>query len=169
MPSLLSRIATVSTICLAGAALPASAYAATSTATTAATSVDSASIADKALAQVGTYGGQCKQFVNDILARASHGSVTLGGGYYSDYKREGGHRVSAKDAVKGDIIQLNVPGAPDSFGSGMHTAIIVANLGHHKFQVVDSNWVGHETVGTHVFNPYTRAASRGLKVNIWHF
>ncbi|WP_377268070.1 hypothetical protein [Peterkaempfera sp. SMS 1(5)a] len=169
MASLLTRFATVSTVCLAGAAIPASAFAATASPTTVTSTATASAIANKALAKVGTYGGQCKQFVNDMARKATGGRVALGGGYYSDYKREGGHRVSAANAVKGDIIQLNSASSPDSFHSGMHTAIIVANLGHHKFKVVDSNWVGHEMVGTHTFNPYTRAASKGLVVHIWHF
>jgi hypothetical protein len=172
MLSTVSRIAAVSALCIAGAALPVNAYAApagSASATRTADTATSDAIADRALARVGTHGGQCKQFANDMARLASGGSITLGGGYYSDYRREGGERVGAAEAVRGDIIQLNSPGSPDSFRSGMHTAIVVDNLGNNTFKVVDSNWVGPESVGTHVWNPYTRAASRGLSVNIWHF
>ncbi|AXI80889.1 CHAP domain-containing protein [Peterkaempfera bronchialis] len=170
MPSLLSRTSAVAGLCVAALAVPATAYAApAASAASVRFAGGNGAIADRALAQAGSYGGQCKQFVNDIVREASSGRVLLGGGYYSDFQRAGAHRVSAKKAAKGDVIQLNVPGAPDSFGSGMHTAIVVANLGSHKFKVVDSNWVGPTRVGTHVWNPYTRAADKGLNVNIWHF
>ncbi|MFJ6217096.1 hypothetical protein ACIQGZ_27750 [Streptomyces sp. NPDC092296] len=169
MTTLLTRITAVSGLCLAGmAAIPATAYAAPAGSTVSA-QFSTSSIADRALEKVGGYGGQCKQFVNDVVQEATGGSVSLGGGYYSDYRREGGHRVSAANAVKGDVIQLNSASDPDTFYSGMHTAIVVANLGHHNFKVVDSNWVGPTTVGTHTWNPYNRAADKGLKVNIWHF
>ncbi|MFF4648523.1 hypothetical protein [Streptomyces sp. NPDC001380] len=168
MPSMFTRAAAVSALCLAGAAIPVSAYAAPAQGTAATkAAARSSAIADTALARVGTHGGQCKQFVNDMVQRAA--GAGLGGGYYSDYVRAGGKHVGAAQAHKGDVIQLNVPGSPDSFRSGMHTAIIVAKVGKHTFKVVDSNFVGPETVGTHVWNPYSRAAAKGLEVNIWHF
>jgi hypothetical protein len=171
MPKLLSRAAAVAALSLTAVAVPIEAYAATPEESTSAAraAAPSTAIADQALARIGSHGGQCKQFANDMARIASGGTIALGGGYYSDYKREGGREVGAGQADKGDIIQLNSPYSPDSFASGMHTAIVVANLGNGAFKVVDSNWVGPETVGTHVWNPYSRAAAKGLQVNIWHF
>lgn len=126
-----------------------------------------AAIADQALTHVGQNGGQCKQFANNMAVAGSGGLVHLGGGYYSDYAREGGIRVGAGAATKGDIIQLNGPSV-DSFYSGMHTAIVVANLGGNSFDVVDSNWgTPSEIVHHHTWNPFATAAQYGLAVNIW--
>jgi hypothetical protein len=128
-----------------------------------------AAIADQALARVGQSGGQCKQFANDMARIASGGSVTLGGGYYSDYQREGGQLQSSTSATKGDIIQLNGPNV-DLYYTGMHTAIVVANLSGGSFDVVDSNSgspLNNEIVHHHTWNPYSAASTRGLNVSIW--
>ena len=100
---------------------------------------NNAAIADQALARVGQWGGQCKQFANDMAAAGSGGLVHLGGGYYSDYQNAGGILVGVSAAAKGDIIQLNGPQL-NSFYNGMHTAIVVSYLGNNTFDVVDSNW-----------------------------
>ena len=164
-----SRIAAVSGMCVAAMALSTNAYAAPAAPAAVQFAGSSATIADQALAKVGGYGGQCKEFVNGVVRKATGGAASLGGGYYSDFQREGARRVAAEDAVKGDVIQLNAAGSPDTFHRGMHTAIIVANLGNHTFKVVDSNFVSPNTVATHVWNPFERAVSKGLEVNIWRF
>ena len=124
-------------------------------------SFDNARMADIALSYVGqpgvnacrnagqgdAYAGQCKQFVNCIVVLS--GGPMPGGGddYAGSFIRAGGTEISEGDATKGDIIQ---------WGSGatrsQHTAIVVANLGGGRFDVVDSNWgtpglmVKHHTI-----------------------
>ena len=122
---------------------------------------DNARMADIALSYVGqpgvnaclaagkgtAYAGQCKQFVNCIIVLS--GGPMPGGGndYAGSFIAAGGTEVSEGAATKGDIIQ---------WGSGsttsQHTAIVVANLGGGRFDVVDSNWgtpglmVKHHTI-----------------------
>ncbi|MEI8080995.1 MAG: hypothetical protein WCI74_04035 [Actinomycetes bacterium] len=92
-------------------------------------------------------GGQCKQVVNCLIVIAGGRSAADGNDDYAgSFLRVGGREISEESATKGDIIQ---------WGSGTtekkHTAIVVANLGNHRFDLVDSNWVGYEKVGHHIF------------------
>jgi hypothetical protein len=121
----------------------------------------------------GSPGGQCKQWVNDVLGTVG---VRLGGGYYSDFLKAGGHLVSRDEAVPGDIIQLNNPNDRDAgngqgYYNGMHTAIIRSHVaGTETFDVVDSNYGTDEKVSRHSgYNPYDTARADGLEVNIFHF
>src|SRR5207248_751227 len=142
----------------------------TSTPAMAVRNFDAGAIADQALARLGQYGGQCKQFANDMALAGSGGLVHLGGGYYySDYSREGGVMVGSASAGKGDIIQLNGANV-DTYYPGMHTAIIAQNLGNNQFDVVDSNWgspANNQIVHRHNWNPYVTASASHLSVNIW--
>jgi len=123
-------------------------------------SFDNAIIANKALAYENQWGGnacrdagrfqsgQCKQFVNCVVVLAGGGYAGDGSNDYAgSYVRAGGVEISEAQAVKGDIIQ---------WGSGttahQHTAIVVANLGSGKFDVVDANWNRDEVVHHHVIN-----------------
>lgn len=119
--------------------------------------------------RTGQWGGQCKQWVNDIFRQASHGEVALGGGYYSDYAREGGGRVDPNTAWRGDVIQLNKAWDRDNYYGGMHTAIVLDNLGGGRFRVVDSNSQNDEIIRVHEWNPHVSAANNGLEVNVWRF
>lgn len=144
-----------------------------------------ADIADVALRYVGRSGAalcaggdQCKEFVNCAVRVASGGSVQLGGGYASDYARFG-TRVSKEEARKGDVIQLNVATAPDSYVLGMHSAVVVTSWNSSSFDVVDANWahpvtangrtvwVNDGLVQRHPWNPFATAATYGLTVSIW--
>lgn len=89
---------------------------------------------------VGGYsGGQCRQFVNCLIWRAS-------GHRYNptspDYSFSGASTVSSASAQRGDIIQR---------GIGGHTAIILINRGGGRFQVVDSNYSLNERVQVHEY------------------
>lgn len=129
---------------------------------------DNARIADVALAQVGQSHGECKQAANDWVSAATGGTRRLGGGYYSDYVREGGIEVGRDAAAKGDIIQLNIPGNRESFKTGMHTAVVVGHgPGSSAFDVVDSNFQLDGVVRRHTWDPYAVAARYGLEVHIW--
>ncbi|HEY5195473.1 MAG TPA: hypothetical protein VIJ51_00440 [Solirubrobacteraceae bacterium] len=137
---------------------------------------DNARVAEIGLSKVGqnlyTPGsvdhGQCKQAVNDWVAAASNGGIRLGGSYYNDYVRVGAQSVGRDSAVEGDIIQLSVPGSPNTYKYGMHTAVVVGHAsGSNTFDVVDSNSQNDDIVRHHSWNPYSQAASYGLQVNIW--
>lgn len=121
------------------------------------TAFPSTRLADIALGYVGQSGsnicrtahlennGQCKQVVNCLIVLAGGKSAADGSNDYAgSYLRVGGREVTEQTAQRGDIVQ---------WGSGTtgakHTAIVVSNLGNHKFDLVDSNWVGYEMVGHH--------------------
>lgn len=116
-----------------------------------------------------SFGDECYLFVNRVVAQASGGRVHIGGAhtYYGAYAREGGVQVSAAQAQPGDIIQISVPGDDGTYHDGMHTAVVVANLGGGNFDVVDSNWgLPHHQVHHHHWNP-DRSVQAGESVQIW--
>lgn len=125
----------------------------------AAGSFDNGTIADVALRYVGAWGGtacrdagrtgggQCKSFVNCVVWMA--GRVWPAPGYHTGFQNAGGVEVSASAATKGDVIQV---GNSDN-DSPLHTAIVVANLGGGRFDVVDSNWAWNEVVSRHSYTP----------------
>ena len=137
-------------------------------------------IADRVLSYVGrwggqicrdagsssTFGGQCKEAVRCALLLASNGRIRTGGGYYSDYLRAGGQLVSAAQAQKGDIIQLNGQGL-DTYYRGMHTAVVMGAFRGEVVNVVDSNYYGDEVVRQHDWNPFDQARRFGLTVRVW--
>ena len=95
------------------------------------------------------YPGQCKQFVNCIVYRASGGSQRPGGNidYVASFLAAGGVEVNEAQATVGDIVQ---------WGSGatarQHTAIVVENRGGGVFRLVDSNSRYDLMVRDHVEN-----------------
>jgi hypothetical protein len=119
--------------------------------------VTNSAIADKALTYVGRWGGaacvdagfsgatggvplgdadnadgECRAFVNCIVKMTTGQNVAFGNDDYQRAFREGGGQpISPEGGMKGDIIQV---------GNGIHTAIVVANLGARTYQVVDANW-----------------------------
>lgn len=99
----------------------------------------SSSIADAALQDLGTWQGQCFTWVKKVVDRAT--PYTMGFGYRDGYLSAGATEVPLDQAVRGDIIQLandNALGA-NSFYLGLHTAIVLKNLGGGRFDVIDSN------------------------------
>lgn len=124
-------------------------------------------IADKALAYVGQWGGnacrdagkfqsgQCKQFVNCIVAMVSGGTqwpVDPGQNYQNGYSGAGGIEVTLANAVKGDIMQLGQADTDATTGN-LHTAIVVENKGNGLLSVVDSNYNYDEVVSQHDYTP----------------
>ncbi len=115
-----------------------------------------ASIADKALAYSGRWGGeaciasrkpgdsggQCRSFVNCIVYIASGGTQNLGGrDYFQPFLAAGGTRIQSIDHLqKGDIVQE---------GQGKHTYIIVNRVADSTFTIVDSNRQWNERVATY--------------------
>lgn len=95
---------------------------------------------------VGGYsGGQCRQFVNCLVYRASWHAYNPAS---ANYSFAGATQISGASATRGDIIQN---------GRGIHTAIILQNLGGGKYVVVDSNSIvsgpAKETVHVHNYTP----------------
>jgi len=140
------------------------------------TNFPTATIAQDGLANVGQYGGECIAFAFNMIQQASGGTVTLpgtmaaNGGYYQSYPSAGGVSVSVAAAQEGDVIQLYNPRDQKNYYNGMHTAIIVSNLGGGSFDVVDSNWNWTTTVKHHTWsNVPGYAAGFGLNVGIWQF
>ena len=78
--------------------------------------------------------------------------------------------VSAADAVAGDIIQVadDSNTSPSASYGGLHTAIIMKNLGGGHFDAIDSNQNWDEMVALRPnYDPYTSAARNGLEVHIY--
>jgi hypothetical protein len=144
---------------------------------------DNAANADVALRYVGQRGenacrdagypsgnsnGECRQFATCVVWMASNHAVNINGGYYAVYARNG-VEVSAAQARKGDLIQLNKASNREGYYPGMHTAIVVAPFSGNSVNVVDSNWGFDGTVKHHTWNPFKTASQNGLEVHIWRF
>jgi hypothetical protein len=119
-----------------------------------------------ALSHVGAAGGQCKNFVNDIVGDVYAGRRYLGGGYHSDFLTAGAQRVRRPRA--GDVVQLNGPDR-DRFYRGMHTAIVVRAHGPGEYEVVDSNFHFDECVRRHLWRPGLQARRWELDLCVWRF
>jgi hypothetical protein len=119
----------------------------------------------------GSYGGQCYVFVSDSVWTASNHRIRIEGyhTYYGVYKQLGGRLETSASAQPGDIIQVYDRFNDTEYVSGMHTAIITANLGNGHFNVIDSNWGWNERVHRHELDPYTQlaAGNSALRVAIW--
>lgn len=88
-------------------------------------------------------GDQCREFANCLVYRASHGDYYSSGGL-GNYSYAGATKVSAASARRGDIIQK---------GQGIHTAIVLKNLGGGSYNVVDSNFYLNGIVHVHTWTP----------------
>jgi hypothetical protein len=127
-------------------------------------------IADAALARLDTYGGQCWTFMQQVVAEATGRHV--GPGYRQGYFDAGAIEVSASEATAGDIIQIASDAESGSWASypGLHTAIILENLGGGVFNAIDSNQNWDEWVRLRPdYDPYAAAARYGLDVHIYRF
>lgn len=136
--------------------------------------------------RVGSYGGQCKVFAQNVVnaALAARGFKARvggygspGGAYYGTYRRAGGVRIPPNSAMPGDLIQVispkhktsDFPPRRDALGRSMlHTAIVIGRYGPGNYRVRDSNWRGDETVFEHRWQPGTWR-SHGIKVYVWRF
>jgi hypothetical protein len=116
-------------------------------------------IASTALKYLGTHGGQCWTFARQVIYEAT--GRTLGFDYHLGYLEAGGIQVSAAEAREGDIIQIADPSNTSATASydGLHTAIILENLGGGLFNVIDSNQNWDEWVRLRPnYNPEAAAA-----------
>jgi hypothetical protein len=126
------------------------------------------SIADTALQYVGTHGGQCWTFMQQVVLEATGRRV--GYDYRQGYFQAGAVEVPASEATTGDIIQIAADSntSPGASYPGLHTAIILENLGGGVFDAVDSNQNWDEMVRLRPnYDPYASAARYGLQVHIY--
>jgi len=120
---------------------------------------------------LGTHGGQCWTFMAKVVREAT-GHNVAGGGYRQAYFNAGAIEVSASEARNGDIIQIASDATASSWGSypGLHTAIIIDNLGGGRFNAIDSNQKWDEWVRLRPnYDPFAAAARYGLQVHIYRF
>lgn len=125
-------------------------------------------IVTAALRHVGTHGGQCWTWMQEVVKEATGRSV--GFDYRQGFFDAGAVEVSAAEATSGDIIQIGKDGdtGPWSYYTGQHTAIIIKNLGGGKFNAIDSNQNWDEMVRLRPnYEPYASAARYGLQVHIY--
>lgn len=99
----------------------------------------SSPIAQTALKYDGTWQGECWDWVHKVVLEAT--GRTIGFDYRDGFFEAGAVEVSAADARAGDIIQIarDSDTSPGADYAGLHTSIILANLGDGTFDVIDSN------------------------------
>lgn len=128
-------------------------------------------IADEALKDLNTWQGQCFTWVKGVVERAT--GAQMGWGYRAGYLAGGAVEVSLADAVRGDVIQLSnesISGT-GTFYLGLHTAIVLENLGGGKFDAIDSNQNWDEVVRLRPnYDPAASAARyAGITVRVYRF
>lgn len=96
-------------------------------------------IAKMALTSISQNRGQCFLWVRDVVKVAV--SRTIGYDYHGGYLQAGAIEVPLLSAKDGDIIQVTNPANTkgDADYPGLHTAIVLDNLGNGKFRAIDSN------------------------------
>ncbi len=128
-------------------------------------------IADEALKDLNTWQGQCFTWVKDVVERAT--GAQMGWGYRAGYIAGGAVEVPLAEAVRGDVIQLSnesISGT-GTFYLGLHTAIVLENLGGGKFDAIDSNQNWDEVVRLRPnYDPVASAARyTGITVRVYRF
>lgn len=109
-------------------------------------------IATRALLDNDQKKGECFPWVREVVKAAT--GRTIGGDYHTGYLAAGAIEVPLVSARNGDIIQITNPAITGAFVDypGLHTAIVLDNLGNGEFRVIDSNKDFDGVV--HVRNPY---------------
>jgi hypothetical protein len=126
-------------------------------------------IALTALKYEGSWGGQCWQFMKDVVREATGREV--GFDYREGFFQAGAVEVTDIAQVRsGDIIQIvdDAWTSPDADYPGLHTSIVLTNLGGGRFDVIDSNQNWDEMVGLRPgYNPFDAATRYGLNVHFY--
>ncbi|MFA7249097.1 MAG: SH3 domain-containing protein [Dehalococcoidia bacterium] len=106
---------------------------------TASASQNYGAIARTALAAVNQQRGECFLWVRAVVQAAV--GRTIGYDYHAGYLQAGGIEVPLATARDGDLIQIANPASTSANVDypGLHTAIVLDNLGGGKFRVIDSN------------------------------
>lgn len=96
-------------------------------------------IASQALVDLDTYQGQCYTWMQRVVSAAI--GVDVGNDYRQGYLEAGFVEVSLAEADLGDIIQIDDDSDTDGSSEfpGLHTLIVLQNLGDGTFTGVDSN------------------------------
>lgn len=128
-------------------------------------------IATTALAYEGAYEGQCWPWVRKVVFEAT--GREMGFDYREGFFEAGAIEITdLADVRDGDVIQVadDADTAPDADYPGLHTSIVLDNLGGGAFTVIDSNsqWDGIVRVRAN-YDPFAGAASNGLEVHIYRF
>jgi len=125
-------------------------------------------IAAAAMRHLNTHGGQCWTFMKQVVAEAT--GRQIGFDYRLGFFEAGAYEVSAAEAQEGDIIQIASDANTSPWASypGLHTAIVLENLGGGRFNAIDSNQNWDEWVRLRPnYDPYAAAARYGLQVHIY--
>jgi Bacterial SH3 domain len=126
------------------------------------------SIASVALSYDGTWQGECWIFAKKVVAEAT--GHQMGFDYRQGYFDAGAVEVKPANAQPGDVIQVADDNntSPDASYNGLHTSIVIDNLGDGTFNVVDSNrdfdGIVHQRAG---YDPAASAARFGLEYHIY--
>ena len=96
-------------------------------------------IARTALSAANQQHGDCFTWVRSVVQTAV--GRNIGGNYHTGYLLAGAIEVPLLGARDGDIIQVTNPAitAANADYPGLHTAIVLDNLGGGKFRIIDSN------------------------------
>lgn len=125
-------------------------------------------VADRALADLGTWQGECWLWMKKIVLEATGKSI--GFDYRAGYLEAGAVEVSLSEATTGDIIQIadDAWTAPDADYNGLHTAIILSANGDGTFEAIDSNqnWDGIVQLRSG-YDPVAQATRYGLNFHIY--
>jgi hypothetical protein len=125
-------------------------------------------IAERALRDLGSWQGECWQWMKKVVAEATGQSI--GFDYRDGYFEAGALEVSIAEAAPGDIVQIALDSwtSPDADYAGLHTAIILEVNGDGTFDVIDSNqqWDGIVRLRPG-YDPVALASTRGLNFHIY--
>ncbi|TAJ21918.1 MAG: SH3 domain-containing protein, partial [Dehalococcoidia bacterium] len=92
-----------------------------------------------AVAAVGQQQGECFPWIRRVVQSAL--GISIGNDYRLGYLQAGAVEVTPQAGRAGDILQIakDSDTSPSADYAGLHTALILENLGGGKFKVVDSN------------------------------
>ena len=134
----------------------------------AAPSVPANPVVAAAIQYDGTWQGECWAFVKKVVREAT--GQEMGFDYRQGYFDAGATEVTVAAARPGDIIQIanDANSGPNADYPGLHSSIVVENLGNGLFHVIDSNqnydgMVRHRTE----YSPSASAARYGLNFHIY--
>jgi hypothetical protein len=125
-------------------------------------------IAERAMLDLGTWQGECWQWMKKVVFEAT--GKTVGFDYRNGYLEAGAIEVSIAEAGPGDVVQI----ASDSWTNadadyaGLHTAIVLEANGDGTFDVIDSNQLWDGVVRLRAgYDPAALAVARGLSFHIY--
>lgn len=125
-------------------------------------------IAVRALKDLGTWQGECWLWMQRVVLDAT--GKQIGFDYTDGFFEAGAVEVSLKDAQAGDVIQIisDRDHGPDAGYRGMHTLIVLENLGDGTVNGIDSNqgWDGMVEL-RFAYDPAAKATEFGLNFHVY--